>query len=130
MSFAKQTDNAIIAKVDGDAHKELSSRFGISGFPTLKWFDGKSDKPEDYTGSRDLEALQEFVASKTGVKVKKAAKAPSFVQSLTDSSFSKVVNGETDVFVAFTAPWCGRTLAPYLASNSTVSSVRLSRNLH
>lgn len=28
-----------LAKVDADAHKNLGSRFGVTGFPTIKYFD-------------------------------------------------------------------------------------------
>ena len=31
-------------------------RFGVQGFPTLKWFDGKSDSPEDYKVSFTIHA--------------------------------------------------------------------------
>ncbi|UZP44471.1 hypothetical protein NXS19_012283 [Fusarium pseudograminearum] len=34
-----------IAKVDADAHRELGKRFGIQGFPTLKFFDGRVQSP-------------------------------------------------------------------------------------
>lgn len=115
-SLAASSSKVLIAKVDGDAHKDLSSRFSISGFPTLKWFDGKSDKPEDYTGGRDLEALQEFIASKTGAKAKKAAKPPSSILQLGESDFEKNIGGEKGVFVAFTAPWCGRMPTSVLLS--------------
>jgi len=37
-AFAKFSSQAVIAKVDADAHKELGTRFGVSGFPTLKFF--------------------------------------------------------------------------------------------
>ena len=97
-----------IAKVDADAERDLGKRFGIQGFPTLKFFDGKSDKPEDYKGGRDLESLTAFITEKTGVKAKKKATAPSEVVYLTDSTFSKEIGGEKSVLVAFTAPWCGR----------------------
>ena len=30
--------DVVIAKVNADEHKELASRFGVKGFPTLKWF--------------------------------------------------------------------------------------------
>ena len=101
-------DKVSIAKVDADAEKDLGKRFGVQGFPTIKWFDGKSDKPEDYNGGRDLESLQEFVVSKTGIKIKKKATPPSRVQMLTDETFKTEIGGDKDVIVAFTAPWCGR----------------------
>src|SRR5512140_1150152 len=50
-------DKVQIAKVDADAEKSLGKRFGIQGFPTLKWFDGKSDEPTDYNGKRDIDSL-------------------------------------------------------------------------
>ena len=107
-SFEFATDKVSIAKVDADAEKSLGKRFGIQGFPTLKWFDGSSDTPEDYNGGRDLEELQEFIVSKTGIKLKKKAPTPSSVEMLTDQSFKSEVGRGKDVLVAITAPWCGR----------------------
>lgn len=104
--FAK--DKVSIAKVDADAQKDLGKRFGVQGFPTLKWFDGKSDKPEDYNGGRDLESLSSFILEKTGLKLKAKKAAPSVVEMLNDKSFKTEIGGEKDVLVAFTAPWCGR----------------------
>ncbi|KAL2053043.1 hypothetical protein ABVK25_006680 [Lepraria finkii] len=110
--FAK--DKVSIAKVDADAEKTLGKRFGVQGFPTLKWFDGKSDKPEDYSGGRDLESLSGFITEKTGIKMKGKKAIPSAVEMLTDSSFKTEIGGDKDVLVAFTAPWCGhcKSLAP------------------
>jgi protein disulfide-isomerase A6 len=108
--FAFAKDDVVIAKVDADSEKSLGKRFGVQGFPTIKFFDGKSDKPEDYNGGRDLESLSEFITKKTGVKAKKARTAPSEVEMLTDSSFKSTIGGDKDVLVAFTAPWCGRKL--------------------
>lgn len=101
-----------IAKVDADAEKSLGKRFGVQGFPTLKFFDGKSDKPTEYNGGRDLESLTKFIAEKTGVTSKKKAVQPSNLVMLTDNTFNKAVGGDKNVFVAFTAPWCGRTYLP------------------
>lgn len=97
-----------IAKVDADAERDLGKRFGIQGFPTLKWFDGKSDQPTDYKGGRDLEALSTFITEKTSVKPKKKYTPPSAVNMLTDESFKTTIGGDKDVLIAFTAPWCGR----------------------
>ena len=107
--FAK--DKVSIAKVDADAEKELGRRFGVQGFPTLKWFDGKSDTPTDYQGGRDLESLSSFISEKTGLKIKTKKSAPSAVEILTDRSFKAEVGSDKDVLVAFTAPWCGRMLS-------------------
>ena len=104
--FAK--DKVAIAKVDADSEKSLGKRFGVQGFPTIKYFDGKSEKPEDYNGGRDLESLSEFITKKTGIKPKKAKTPPSEVVMLTDTSFKEHIGGDKDVLVAFTAPWCGR----------------------
>jgi protein disulfide-isomerase A6 len=103
-----------VAKVDADNHKSLGKRFGVTGFPTLKWFDGKSDKPTDYSGGRDLESLTKFITEKTSIKPKVKGKLPSQVTYLDDKSFKEKVGKDQNVLVAFTAPWCGhcKTLAP------------------
>ncbi|KAK1972904.1 disulfide isomerase [Colletotrichum sublineola] len=103
-----------IAKVDADAERDLGKRFGIQGFPTLKWFDGKSDTPTDYKGGRDLDALTAFITEKTNVKPRKKYTPPSAVNMLSDETFKTTVGGDKDVLVAFTAPWCGhcKSLAP------------------
>ena len=109
-SFAK--DKVTIAKVDADDQKALGQRFGVQGFPTLKWFDGVSDKPEDYNGGRDIDSLSKFISDKTGLKTKAKKAAPSSVEMLTDATFKKEIGGDKDVLVAFTAPWCGRKPLP------------------
>lgn len=93
--------------MDGDEHKKLSTTYGISGFPTIKFFDGKSKEPIDYTGGRDLESFQDFIAEKTGARAKRAAKPPSDVTMLSDKDFDKAIGKDKGVFAAFTAPWCG-----------------------
>lgn len=117
-SFEGQKDKVTIAKVDADEHRDLGRRFGVQGFPTLKWFDGKSDKPEDYKSGRDLESLSAFISEKTGLKSKAKKAAPSNVEMLTDTTFKQQIGGDKDVLVAFTAPWCGRM------STSMYSNVR------
>ncbi|KAL2760516.1 hypothetical protein ACRALDRAFT_1053791 [Sodiomyces alcalophilus JCM 7366] len=114
LAFQSHKDKVQIAKVDADAERELGKRFKVQGFPTLKWFDGSTNDPEEYTGGRDIESLTDFIIEKTGVKPKKAQKPPSQVVELHDANFDKEVGGDKHVFVAFTAPWCGhcKTLAP------------------
>lgn len=109
-AFAKN-DKLTIAKVDADREKALGKRFGIQGFPTIKYFDGKSETPEDYNGGRDIESLTEFLKGKIGVGPRKKAPEPSKVEMLTDTTFKEKIGSDKDVLVAFTAPWCGRKLA-------------------
>lgn len=120
-AFAFAKDKVSVAKVDADANKDLGRRFGVQGFPTLKWFDGKSDTPEDYKGGRDLESLSSFITEKTGIRPKGQAKAESHVVMLKDKSFNETIGKEQNVLVAFTAPWCGhcKSLAPTWESLAT-----------
>ncbi|KAJ5558556.1 hypothetical protein N7535_008771 [Penicillium sp. DV-2018c] len=113
-TFHFAEDKVTIAKVDADENRSLGKRFGIQGFPTVKWFDGKSDKPEEYKGGRDLESLSAFITEKTGIKPRGVQKEASYVEMLNDATFPTTVGGDKDVLVAFTAPWCGhcKTLAP------------------
>lgn len=45
-AFAK-SDDVVIAKVDADGEKSLGSRFGVSGYPTLKYFPKGSTSAEE-----------------------------------------------------------------------------------
>lgn len=108
-SFAGSANKVSIANVDADDHKDLGKRFGVQGFPTLKWFDGKpGSQPEDYKGGRDLESLQKFITDKTGIRPKGLKPAVSHVEILNEKKFNEQIGGDKDVLVAFTAPWCGR----------------------
>jgi len=112
-AFAKES-SVVIAKVDADAHKELGSRFGVSGFPTLKFFPKGETQPKDYNGGRDASEIVDFVNKESGTRGR-VFKAPSAVTVLTPANFDSVVLDTTkDVFVEFYAPWCGhcKTLAP------------------
>ncbi|CAG8489497.1 13199_t:CDS:10 [Ambispora gerdemannii] len=113
-AFASANDRVIIAKVDADNYRDLGSKFGVTGYPTLKWFDKGSTDPEDYSGGRTLDGLTAFVEQKTGIRhnVKKTVSA---VTILTSETFGEIaLDPKKNALVEFYAPWCGhcKNLAP------------------
>ena len=55
----------VIAKVDADKYKDLGERFGVTGFPTIKYF-GTDGQPQDYDGSRHPGDIIKFMNEKCG----------------------------------------------------------------
>jgi len=106
-SFEYASGKVQIAKVDADSEKDLGKRFGIQGFPTLKFFDGKSKEPEEYKSDRDIESLTSFITEKTGVRPRRKQELPTNVVILNDKTFNETIGGDKNVLVSFTAPWCG-----------------------
>jgi len=112
-AFARES-NVVIAKVDADAHKELGSKFGVTGFPTLKFFPKGSTEPKEYNGGREASDIVDYVNKEAGSRAR-IVKAPSAVTVLSPANFDSVVGDKNkDVFVEFYAPWCGhcKSLAP------------------
>jgi len=113
--FKPFQSKVIVAELDCDAHGDLCSKFGVTGYPTLKWFpEGRAEEPEAYSGGRTADDIITFINGKTELKGK-VKKAPSQVVVLDDSNFDKIVlDSSKDVFVKFYAPWCGhcKKLAP------------------
>lgn len=121
-SSFKKTKSVLIAKVDCDEHKSVCSKFGVTGFPTIKWFPKGSLEPKDFSGGRTLESLVEFVNQEAGTHVKVSAPV-SDVVVLTPENFDSIaLDDSKDVLVEFYAPWCGhcKSLAPVYDQVATV----------
>jgi len=70
--YSTQKD-VVIAKIDcdGEGNNAIASRYGVTGFPTLKWFPKgrKDDKEvEAFNGERTVEGLVGFVNERSGAK--------------------------------------------------------------
>jgi len=63
----KDSKTVLIADVDCTAAgKPLCDKFGVRGYPTIKYFNPPDEEGEDYKGGRDLPALTKFVETELG----------------------------------------------------------------
>ncbi|ODQ68634.1 thioredoxin-like protein [Nadsonia fulvescens var. elongata DSM 6958] len=98
-----------IIKIDGDIYRKISKRFAVRGYPTLLWFNGKSNDFEPYTGKgRELENFTSFIESKTGIKPLASALVSNVVTLESQADLDHLLaSGKKAVFLAVTATWCG-----------------------
>ncbi|OMO63954.1 Thioredoxin [Corchorus capsularis] len=62
----KLEEEVVIANLDADKHKDLAEKYGVSGYPTLKFFPKGNKAGEDYDGGRDLDDFVTFINEKCG----------------------------------------------------------------
>jgi protein disulfide-isomerase A6 len=66
-SRASVRDEILIATVDATESKQLGERFGITGFPTIKFFPKGSTTAQDYDGGRTADTIVSWVNKKIGM---------------------------------------------------------------
>ncbi|XP_025092026.1 protein disulfide-isomerase A6 homolog [Pomacea canaliculata] len=127
-----------VGAVNADEHGGLGSQYGVTGFPTIKFFGEDKFKPTDYSSQRTASAIVDFAISQarsvassrlSGKKSSGGSKSsggntgdPKDVVEITDSNFEEeVLNYDGMVLVEFYAPWCGhcKNLAPHWAQAAT-----------
>ena len=63
----EDSKTVIIGDVDCTAAgKPLCDKYGVRGYPTIKYFNPPDEEGEDYKGGRDLAALKKFVETELG----------------------------------------------------------------
>ena len=121
-----------IGAIDADKERAIGGKYGIQGFPTVKFFGVHKDKPDEYNSARKAESVIDFMLEKAKAIIndrlnkntntnnnaggqqqqqnQKTADSDDGkdVIELTDDNFdSTVFNDENMWLVAFYAPWCG-----------------------
>ena len=63
----KDSTKVIVGDVDCTAGgKPLCDKYGVRGYPTIKFFNPPDEEGEDYKGGRDLAALKKFASTELG----------------------------------------------------------------
>lgn len=65
-SVFKLDEGVVIGNVDADKYKGLGEKYGVTGFPTLKFFPKGNKAGEDYGGGRELGDFTKFINEKCG----------------------------------------------------------------
>nr|XP_043624447.1 probable protein disulfide-isomerase A6 [Erigeron canadensis] len=65
-SAFKNEEDVVIANLDADNYKNFAEKYGVSGYPTIKFFPKNNKDGEDYDGGRDLDSFVTFINEKCG----------------------------------------------------------------
>lgn len=105
-----------LATVDGTVESDLSKKYDVKGYPTIKVFGkDKSKAPTSYEGQREAKAIVDYALDLAKPKEEEPDDSDSKVVILTKDNFEETVLQSSDLFIVeFFAPWCGhcKKLAP------------------
>jgi protein disulfide-isomerase A1 len=62
--------NIALAKIDATVEGDLAKRFGVRGYPTLKWFKKDPENAMEYGGGRKEPEISNWINKKTGPTAK------------------------------------------------------------
>eukprot|EP01029_Cantina_marsupialis_P013200 TRINITY_DN291_c0_g1_i1.p1 TRINITY_DN291_c0_g1~~TRINITY_DN291_c0_g1_i1.p1 ORF type:complete len:494 (-),score=146.28 TRINITY_DN291_c0_g1_i1:158-1618(-) len=90
-----------IAKVDATENRDLSERFGVRGFPTLKFF--KGEEPVEYNGGRTKDEIVSWIMKRTGPVSKEMTTVAETEKFIADNEVVAMFFGEEgEEYTAFT----------------------------
>jgi protein disulfide-isomerase A1 len=90
----KQESPVVLCKVDATAEKTVSERFGVKGYPTLKFF--INGAPIEYTGGRTEDEIVNWVTKKSGSPVREISDAAALDKLMADNEIVLVYFGSKD----------------------------------
>lgn len=83
-----------LGKVDATVEKDLGTKFGIQGFPTLKWF--VNGEAQEYEGGRTETEIINWIKKKTGPSAYELASVEAVEKFKTDNQVAVVFFGAAD----------------------------------
>ena len=89
-----QGSPAVLCKVDSTVEKTLAEKFGIKGYPTLKWFVNGS--PVEYNGGRVEDEIVNWINKKSGPAVKEITEADALSKFISDHEVVVVFFGNKE----------------------------------
>jgi protein disulfide-isomerase A6 len=102
-----ENDDMTIAALDATTAQSIAEKYGVQGYPTIKFFPKGSTTPEEFEGGRTADTIVKWVNSKIGTS-KVVRKPPTAVTVLDEATFDSIALDPTKtVLVEFYAPWCG-----------------------
>jgi hypothetical protein len=51
----------VIAALDATEAQDIATKYGVSGYPTIKFFPKGSTTPEDYNGGRTADTIVKYI---------------------------------------------------------------------
>lgn len=102
----------VLAAVDATKEEALAKKFGVTGFPTIKFF-GEGELLYDYGYGRTAEAFVDFMQfpREPPPPEKDWTEEESDVDHLTEETFKSLLKKKKHSLVMFYAPWCGHCKA-------------------
>ena len=87
-------ENLIVAKVDATVEKKLAEKYGVRGYPTVKFF--KKGVPIEYTGGRKEAEVLNWVRKKSGPATRLIKTVEELEKFKTDNTVSIVYFGTNE----------------------------------
>ncbi|KAA6399110.1 MAG: hypothetical protein EZS28_005365 [Streblomastix strix] len=104
-TFDAYNTNLTFGHVDCSKSPQICERLNVELFPHYLLFDRPNMDPVEHYDDLSSNALVQFLIQRYNIFVRKQ---PNFVNHLSYSNFTEyVMNPDQNVFVAFTANWCG-----------------------
>ena len=108
-----------LAEVDCTVHKEVCSKYGIRGYPTVMLFSKGKTEPTKFTAQREKQAIIDWLNQNTGTATATAVEVKEVeddgkeyskdgeVLVLTATNINRALEEFDNILIKFYAPWCG-----------------------